>query len=544
MTQKTHHATTRWILALLGGLLLGLVWLIPFPALLFIAWVPWLLLLEQQANTSLSFWRTWLPWWCGMLLWNALSVWWIMFATLGGMLGAVFAMATLMSFIPCITRSVWRVAGKGVALTFLVASWIAYDYFFHNAEIAWPWLTLGNGWAPWPWIVQWYEYTGVLGGTLWILLFNIAIYLLYTQWKNKNRFWCLFVGALVCVLAVGLPLYSIILQKKRTSLTHNAPTLQTLLIQPNIDPYTEKFSGMDAPDQVSRMVTLATEACTPATQLIVTPETALPESIWENTPPQEDIQLALLHDFLCEYPQATWITGATTLRYYPRGKNATPTSRPLNNENNDRYDAQNVALALDSTGIYDQYIKSKLVVGVEMLPYPHLLGFLTKMSIDLGGTVGGLNTQPERSVFTVPRHGTAKLAPIICYESAFGEYLNEYVQRGAQALVVITNDGWWGDTPGYRQHLTFSQLRCIETRRAMARCANTGISAFISPTGTLLSTLPWWEEGTLSASLPLLKGTTFYVQHGDYLGRVATALMVLLMLYYFVQRILKSKKPH
>lgn len=456
------------------------------------------------------------------------------------MVGAVLALGGLMSFMPIIALWARRIAGRGVSLTMLVSLWIAFEYFFHNAEISWPWLTFGNGFSPWPWCVQWYEYTGILGGSLWIFLLNILLYDLLTLWRHRPSKWRMLTASLFTLLLVVPPCASIILKQTREKQFANAPSIRTLIVQPNIDPYTEKFGSMADIEQVDKMVHLAQSQFKGKVSLVLTPETALPSSFWEGTAPQSDIQLALLHDFLKEHPYTSWITGATTLRFYPAGKGATYTSRPLNNPEGDRYDALNVALLLDSSGVTHQYIKSKLVVGVEMLPYPQYLRFLTAMSIDLGGTVGGLGTQDHRDVFSVKhfrRRDVAKLAPIICYESVFGEYVTDYIKAGAQALAVITNDGWWGNTPGYRQHFRMSQLRCIETRRAMARCANTGISAFITPTGTVTESLPWWEEGTLLQNLPLIDYTTFYVQHGDYIGRVATALIMLLTLFLLVRSI-------
>ncbi len=97
-------------------------------------------------------------------------------------------------------------------------------------------------------------------------------------------------------------------------------------------------------------------------------------------------------------------------------------------------------------------------------------------------------------------------------------------------MTVITNDAWWGDTPGYVQHLSYSCLRAIETRRAIARCANTGISAIISPSGEIISRTPWWEQAVLTGSLPLRDDMTFFVTHGDIAGRVCTFVFCLLLL--------------
>lgn len=118
----------------------------------------------------------------------------------------------------------------------------------------------------------------------------------------------------------------------------------------------------------------------------------------------------------------------------------------------------------------------------------------------------------------------------VCYESVYGEYYTGYVKKGARAMTIITNDAWWGNTPGYRQHLSYASLRAIETRRAIARCANTGISAIISPTGEIIQPTPWWEPAVIEGSIPLRDDITFYVSHGDIVGRISTFIFILLLL--------------
>ena len=123
----------------------------------------------------------------------------------------------------------------------------------------------------------------------------------------------------------------------------------------------------------------------------------------------------------------------------------------------------------------------------------------------------------------------------VCYESVYGEYYTDYVRKGARAMTIITNDAWWGNTPGYRQHLSYASLRAIETRRAIARCANTGISAIVSPSGKILQPTPWWEQAVIKGQIPLRNDITFFVSHGDITGRVCTFIFVLLLLALIVR---------
>ena len=121
--------------------------------------------------------------------------------------------------------------------------------------------------------------------------------------------------------------------------------------------------------------------------------------------------------------------------------------------------------------------------------------------------------------------------------SRFTEVLwHNYVRNGAHFIGVITNDGWWRDTPGHKQHLHYAVLRAIENRRSIARSANTGISAFINQKGQILQPTNFWEQDVIRANLKANSTTTFYTQHGDYLGRTATWLSVLVFLAAWVKR--------
>ena len=197
------------------------------------------------------------------------------------------------------------------------------------------------------------------------------------------------------------------------------------------------------------------------------------------------------------------------------------------------YEAHNSALITDGTARTEIFHKSKLVVGVEHTPYPRIFCPLDDM---LGGVMGRCVGQEEVSLLNVKSN--SEIIPLgcaVCYESVYGEYFTEYVRKGARAMTIITNDAWWGDTPGYRQHLSYASLRAIETRRAIARCANTGISAIISPSGKILQPTPWWEQAVIEGQIPLREDITFYVSHGDITGRICTFLFILLLLALIVR---------
>ena len=134
------------------------------------------------------------------------------------------------------------------------------------------------------------------------------------------------------------------------------------------------------------------------------------------------------------------------------------------------------------------------------------------------------------------------MGPAICYEGLYGDFFGEFVRCGAQFMAIVSNDGWWGDTPGYRHLFTISRLRAIEHRRAIARAANTGRSGFISPRGDVGETLGWEQRGVITSRVPLESRTTIYTRYGDYIARIAVFLLALCVLYAVVYRV--KRKNH
>src|SRR5205085_1137562 len=165
------------------------------------------------------------------------------------------------------------------------------------------------------------------------------------------------------------------------------------------------------------------------------------------------------------------------------------------------------------------------------------LHFLDKWFNKFGGTTGGYAKQKERTVLE-DRHGW-KIAPAICYESIYGEYMSRYVRKGANLICVITNDGWWKKTPGHKQHMNYARLRAIETRTWVARSANTGISCFIDPYGTVFSPQSWNTAAAIKMAIPKSTKKTFFVRNGDIVSRAMLVISLVLIAWLLVLWLLK-----
>jgi apolipoprotein N-acyltransferase len=289
---------------------------------------------------------------------------------------------------------------------------------------------------------------------------------------------------------------------------------------------------------MGRIFKLADKGAGPETRLIVCPESAIQEDVWENEL-KGSTSFQYIQTFLAKHPSSSIIIGASTF-YRFRETDSLPYSARYSRTMNFWYDAYNTAIFTDTSGRYHLYHKSKLVVGVEKMPFPKYLKWLDNYAIDLGGTIGTLGTSNVRSAFPI-LWDSVKVGTTICYESVYGEFVTGFVKNGAQLLCIITNDGWWGDTPGHRQHLRFAVLRAIETRRSIIRSANTGISCFVNQKGEILQPTKYWEPATIKASVSLSDEMTFYVRYGDYIARFSLYASALLFLLAIGQSIRQRK---
>lgn len=276
---------------------------------------------------------------------------------------------------------------------------------------------------------------------------------------------------------------------------------------------------------------------TPGLDYIVGPETVF-EQQWDESRLHNYQAFRQLQELTTLGDSSALIIGASTFRIYGENDQVPVTAR--RSADGLVYDVYNSAIYTDASGGYQVYHKSILVAGVEKMPFRRYLGFLNRYIINLGGTTGSLGIQAEPANFAGP--GGDRIAPAICYESVFGGYLTEFVKKGAGAVFVITNDGWWKNTPGYRQHFSFARLRAVETRRCIARSANTGISGFISQRGEVLQQSAWWTEDALTGEIRFSDKMTFYVKNGDYIARIAVFASLLLLLHLAVNRLTRDKK--
>lgn len=533
-----------WGLVVLFAAMMSVPFLVPHTGFLALFGIVPLLCMERIADLQ-GRKRIWVYHYSAFVLWNTFTTFWVCNATVGGGLFAIFANSLQMSLVFGLFRLSKKRFSGSLPYIFLMTAWIAWERFYFDAEISWPWLVLGNSFARTTWAIQWYEFTGTLGGSLWIWACNLSIFGLLVSlsdgslfsWNGKAKS----AAALgLCMLFLAPPAVSFVTERQYRGSMEEGEQLEVLIVQPNIDPY-NKFQAMTQAQQNGILLSMAEKSMkgrkndsTAAPLLLIAPETFTGGVICGEY--QRSQTWNGFVNFLKSYPQVSMLFGASTYDYIYTPDAPSYTARKV--ADGMWVESHNSALMVDGSADTQIFHKSKLVVAVEHTPYPRIFCPIDDM---LGGVMGRCVGQDGISLLNVnDGDRSIPLGCAVCYESVYGEYYTGYIREGAKAMTIITNDAWWKDTPGYRQHLSYASLRAIETRRAIARCANTGVSAIITPTGEIQQPTPWWEPAVIEGKIPLRDDITFFVSHGDITGRICTFVFLLMLLALAVQSVTKK----
>ena len=532
------------LLTLISAMLLSVSWpTYGVPFFIFIALVP-LLMMEHGVSKFSTFKRkSWvvfgLSYLC-FIIWNIVTTGWLYGAKnpdgSHSMMAVVFPVlvnSLLYSLVFQCYHWYKNAQGSYWGLAFFVAIWMSFEKFHLNWELTWPWLNLGNVFSDYPKLVQWYDTLGATGGSFWILLINVLIFYTVRTWEaGRKRKDLIRNGSIVA----GLIIFPILISLVKYNTFDEKPTGQVnvLLLQPELDPYAEKYSK-DSITIVNELLTLAEQNTKVKIDYYIAPETAIPGrgSISETAFEKSEL-LNRVKGFLTKHPGSVFTTGISSHRYYFSKENLPIGAYQLHQGL--WVESYNSAAQIIPNQKVEVYHKGKLVPGVEIFPYMGVLKpVLGDAMLNMGGTVASLGTDQERLAFANP-FNKGKMAPIICYESIYGEYVTDYVKKGANFLAIMTNDSWWGVTEGHRQLLSYAKLRAIETRREIARSANSGISAHIDARGEIVEDTFYGDKTALFAKVSLYEKETFYVKSGDLLTRFSIFSLGFLLFYYLIKR--------
>ncbi len=486
-----------------------------------------------------------------LLVFNIIAVYWVagwsgndIFLKIGGI--ATMLVHPVFMLIPVmLTYFIFKSFGKNAALILFPFIWVGYEYFDNVWQFAFPWLELGNSETYNLNRIQYIEYTGVHGITFLICIISVLIYwtisnIALKKWKMASAKTA--ISFILIIIFILLPnIYSSRklnekgIYNKYNSASDSTKIIKTCIVQPNIDPL-EKWKKEKNPDSlVDSYIARLNDALKFNPQLIVLHETATPYYFFE---PYYFSNSQKFINFV-NSNNKYFLMGIPHLYYYPDSINAPGDSRVIKSSGK-KYDTFNSAVLIEPNKASTEYTihkKSKLVPFSERMPYQEYLPDFVQNWFKWGVGISSWQRGSGLVMFNLnnpvlkPR---AEFVTLICYESVFSDYVSEGVKNGAEFLIIITNDGWWGISPGPVQHKQYAVLRAIENRKWIIRAAQTGISCFIDPLGFETDKIDLDKEGIIVKDIYANSEKTFYSQHGDIIGMIGFYLGVLSLLGCFV----------
>ena len=383
--------------------------------------------------------------------------------------------------------------------------WVSLEYVRTHAFSGLPWGLLGYSQFQWLPLIQIANITGVYGVSFLIVLVNVSLFFLFRWfWAEKSqhplRPWIPLASAVAAILGVWL--YGL-------NQLHLPPSerLTIGVVQANID-QAHKWDSAYRMETLERYRRL-TEAVSPKSDLILWPEAATP-FMFEQEPGYRSLVTEMTKD-----ARVPLVFGSPALT---RASDGTPY-------------LLNSAYILNPAGeITGRYDKQHLVPFGEYIPLERILFFLDKLVVGIGDFQPG----PGPTLLSFTRGSDqrqTRFGVAICYEVIFPDLVRQLANEGADFLVTITNDAWFGKTVAPHQHFGMVVFRAVENRMAFARAANTGVSGLIDPTGRILMATPIFTEHAIIGSIPLSAPSTLYTRFGDVFAW-ACVIMALVLLSF------------
>ncbi len=518
-------------LPVLSGVLLGISFpTYPFIRLELLAWialVPLLVSLRGDLSFGRYFGRVYLA----MLTFCSIALWWVSLATLPGGVLTIIAQA-FCSTVPLLLFNVLKYCrGYRFALFGLPFLWVGWEWLYIRQDLSFGWLVFGNSQAQLNAMIQYADVAGVWGVSFWLVFFNVTVVDIWLRVRENRKF---FVQAAVLVSMVLLPLGYAALVFSDKRMQQERPKVSVSLIQPNIDPF-EKWKRYSSQDimliyfSMTDRVMLQNRA-----DIILWPETAIPFYILDEG---NRAYFELLQARVKQWGGAL-LSGYSDIVYYSDAEVAGEEYLyKFDPEEGRYYQTFNASMLVATTEEKDPqvYRKMKLVPFAERVPYMEYAPWLDNFTLSLAGISSwGKGADKTIMEFRAVSGETVRTSNVICYESVFPNLVAGFVNRGAEFLTVVTNDGWYEKSYGPYQHAAIARFRCIENRRSLVRCANTGVSQFIDKYGRVYADIPWWERRSLTADVERNDLLTFYTRHPDLVPQIATGISGVLLLIAFV----------
>ena len=471
------------LLCFSSGLLLAL----SFPPLrtgflAYVGLVPLLFLLDHDHRTSAV-----LKYGCLTGFFFSLgSLYWIAWDTEPGLfviVPATVAVALILSlysmlFAFCFAFLRWRVGQCALlAVPFL---WTAIEYLRSLGALAFPWTSLAYTQTYYLPFIQFASFTSAYGVSFWVIALNVALYL-WIKKGLRRRY-----SALILMVLGALFFFPYVHGQKVMSERTTNSVLRAALIQGNVDPrvkWDERYRGHN----VDVYVRMTERGVDERVELVIWPETALPVHVAHEKEYRRTVQN------LADSLDVPILTGAPHYTFHQKEGYLFHNSAFLFTPGDERL---------------REYSKIHLVPFSERMPFKRIFPFLDRFNFGQADFSPGT----EYTLFEI---GEGRFAVLICFESIFPELVREFVRRGADFLVVITNDAWFGKTSSPYQHARIAIFRAIENRIGLARCANTGVSMFVDPFGRVTKETELFTRTAVCGEVSFADGETFYTRHGN-----------------------------
>ncbi len=408
----------------------------------------------------------------------AITLWWICIPTVPGMIALVLFIPLYAALYSWLHHKVAHINPE-FAVIISPVIFVAVEYIRSYGRFGFTWMNISYSQTQYPLLIQFADVLGNFGVSLWIAAINSCIYFLIKRTSPK-KFWVA-TSALIVLFGSAVA-YGIV---KTNEFIDGAP-VRIALLQGNVDPYkkwTREYLNRNA--KLYSDMLLSVDDCA---DLCIMPETA--------TACYHRLKPSMFSPILLTVMK----TGIPTL------------TGSLDFDDQDRRRYFNMAMLIMPDGTYEQsYAKVQLVPFSEEVPFQEVFPVLRKLNF------GGSHFSRGREL-TIFRLDSIRFSVLICYESTFSWLCRKFRRRGAQFIVNITNDGWFGKTPGPYQHAMFNVMRAIENRCWIARCANTGISMFIDPCGKIVRKAGLFQQAVLTGTIRATAKLTMYDKMGDFIG--------------------------
>jgi len=507
--EKSQLWKDRKLLMLSGILLAAGFSPVPLPLTLFIALIPFLKVLENRKTLAelnrASFVMSFTA--------SLLALYWVggytegkdPFLMIGGFL--LFFINPIAFLIP---TSLYYIVRKHLshnkAILLFPFFWVFYEYLYTLTDWSFPWLNIGNGMSNFTAFIQLADKVGSYGISLIVVFVNVLIYLAIKEYQGKKKNATVY--SLIAVLLIAVPLvYGIV---KLSTSADTAKQITIGVVQPNLDPY-DKWAG-ESVDQIMKLYADGSQKLyADKIDLLIWPETALPVYLLE--PGNAAYYNTITR--MIDSSGVPLLTGMPDIRIYG-ANDKKPHDVKQSRISKVYYATYNAIYMMNphSSNI-QRYGKIKLVPFGERVPFVDqipMLGDLMRWGVGLSGW----NVGEDMTVFKarVPSlKDSVCIGGAICYESIYPNQVTQLASRGAQLLVVVTNDSWYGNTSGPYQHRDYAKMRAVENRRSVVRAANGGISCVIDSYGRIQSQTKMYEKTTYTKKVSLSSESTFYMEH-------------------------------